>query len=809
MKPSGLRLAKSVVLSMVLSAAGCRPEGTSQVKDEPLRVAPSRAEFEPTFIGATRQLTLVVTNPARASHAVTPGIASPFAVPSGEISIGGGDSVELVLAFAPPAAGPFSSQLKLGETIVEVAGVGLEPLSCDPSTACVEISFDPQAGTCVSTVAADATACETNCILGQCFAGECVGAFKNCPDTACTVGVCSETAGCSHVRRECPAAPGACQEATCDDVTGCGFTDKIDGSLCGSDDCRSGTVDVCIGGACQTRSRPATGRCTNTWIPLNASPHSSAIAWDPTTHETLMLGSAEGSTNTTWGWNGARWGLHLPPASPPDRSSYAMVTNTKRNTVLLFGGQGFNDTWEWNGTTWLEYHPPLSPSARTGFAMAFDELHGRAVLFGGSGGGYRDDTWEWDGRTWVERQPAHRPPARGFHAMAWDPQQQRVLLFGGTDDPQFHDDLADTWAWDGNDWVQLTTNGVAPRASHGMTWDPIGNVMIVFGGYTGDASLDSTISFDGTSWTTRDTPQGPQFERGPILATDRQRNRAVMVNDGVWEWDGTTWVRVSSGPVVYSSRLFFDTLRASTNAIGYGATWAWDAGAWSDTGITTSTQLYSIVGSAWDSQRQRAVALSTQWQDAGTLTWEVENQAWVFRSAAGPSLDTSGNASLAWDGERQRVVLFGDRTGAITWEWDGNDWEPFTQDGGPPNRSSAAMAWDSSRQRTVLFGGAAASTRLNDTWERDGSGWTRLADGPAMFSTSGAAFDPVRQRTVLLGSTVSNGEQQTWEWDGATWTQLSLSVVPSRSSYDGQLLYDGAQQRIVLLRDAVLWRLEP
>jgi hypothetical protein len=808
MKPFGHRLAKSVVMLLVLAAAGCRPEGTSQVKDEQLRVEPSRVEFEPTFIGATRQLTVVVTNPARASHAVTPSIASPFAVPSGEISVGGGDSVDLSLSFAPSAAGPFTSQLKLGETTVEVSGVGLEPLSCDPSTECVEIVFDPQAGTCVSTVAAESTACETDCILGQCFAGECVGTFKNCPDTACTIGVCSETTGCSHVPRVCPAAPGPCQEAVCDNASGCGFADKIDGSLCGPDDCRSGTVDVCIGGACQTRNRPATGRCTNTWIPLNASPHSASIAWDPTTHETLMLGSTERSTNTTWGWNGARWVLHLPPASPPDRESYAMVTNTKRNTVLLFGGQGFNDTWEWNGTTWLEYHPSLSPSARINFAMAFDELRGRAVLFGGLGAGYLDDMWEWDGHTWIELQPAHRPPARGYHAMAWDPQHQRVLLFGGTNDPQYRSSFSDTWSWDGTDWVQLPTNSIASRSFHGMTWDPISNVMLAFGGYNGDSSLDSTISFDGTSWTTRNTPQGPQFNRGPILATDHQRNRAVMVNAGVWEWDGTTWVSVSPGPM-FASRLFFDAQRGSTTAIGYGATWAWDAGSWSDTGITTSTELYPVVGSVWDPQRQRGVAISTQWQDGGTITWEIENQTWTPRSAAGPSLNNSVDVPMVWDGERQRVVVFGGSTGAITWEWDGGSWEPFTQDAGPLNRISSAMAWDSSRQRTVLFGGVSASQRLNDTWERDGSGWTRLTDGPAMFSTSGAAFDPVRHRTVLLGSALSTGEQQTWEWDGTTWTLLSLGVVPSRSSYDGQLLYDGAQQRIVLLRDAVLWKLEP
>lgn len=78
---------------LVLFAVGCRPGGTSNVNDEPLRVAPARVEFEPTFIGATRRHTVTVTNPARTTHAVTSALAAPFAVPSSELSIGGGDSM--------------------------------------------------------------------------------------------------------------------------------------------------------------------------------------------------------------------------------------------------------------------------------------------------------------------------------------------------------------------------------------------------------------------------------------------------------------------------------------------------------------------------------------------------------------------------------------------------------------------------------------------------------------------------------------------------------------------------------------------
>ena len=525
------------------------------------------------------------------------------------------------------------------------------------------------------------------------------------------------------------------------------------------------------------------------------------------------------STNTTWGWNGQRWSLHLPPATPPDREGYQLVSNPLRNTVLLFGGRGINDTWEWDGVTWLERQPTTSPPGRGGFAMAFDERRGRAVVFGGErfGVGLLDDTWEWDGRTWLERQPAHRPPARQYHAMGWDPLRSRVLLFGGTNDPQFHNQLADTWEWDGTDWVQRSSGGVAPRAVHGMTWDPIGNVMLVFGGYTGDANNNSTVSWDGTAWTTRATPQPPPFSAGAILATDRRRNRAVMVNEGVWEWDGTVWVRRSEARSLSAQPMYFDTRVMQVATVAYSGMWHWSGTEWTSTNTyPVPTGYFHALG--YDPVRQRAVQVSTNYFDGGTETSEFDGQSWLRVPTPTGLRAQSGYlvAETMWDPARQRLVLFDGYPDAGTWEWDGTSWETFPDAGGPPTRQFNGLAWDSKRNRAVLFGGRQGFTATNDTWERVGTQWVQQAvdAGPPVHFPATLAYDPVRERTLLLAPNSTTGASETWEWDGTSWVRLSPAVAPalptaSNPEYYGHLVFDPVSQRVLLLRDGTLWRFEP
>jgi hypothetical protein len=72
---------------------------------------------------------------------------------------------------------------------------------------------------------------------------------------------------------------------------------------------------------------------------------------------------------------------------------------------------------------------------------------------------------------------------------------------------------------------------------------------------------------------------------------------------------------------------------------------------------------------------------------------------------------------------------------------------------GPHPRVGHAMAYDATHDRVVLFGGdVLADSRLNDTWEWDGTDWTQVADiGPSRRSNHSMAHDSARGRVVLFG----------------------------------------------------------
>jgi len=93
--------------------------------------------------------------------------------------------------------------------------------------------------------------------------------------------------------------------------------------------------------------------------------------------------------------------------------------------------------------------------------MAYDAARQRTVLFGGSRTGFGShlaDTWEWNGKNWVQIKPATSPPARWLHGMAYDSARGRTVMFGGI----FHQSptkFADTWEYIGPSLSTFTSFG--------------------------------------------------------------------------------------------------------------------------------------------------------------------------------------------------------------------------------------------------------------------------------------------------------------------------------------------------------------
>jgi hypothetical protein len=82
-----------------------------------------------------------------------------------------------------------------------------------------------------------------------------------------------------------------------------------------------------------------------------------------------------------------------------------MVFDTRRQTVVMFGGVAAGPTWlgemwEWNGNTWSAIEDgPNPPPARDLHAMAYDSDRDVVVVFGGRSGSaeFLGDTWELSG----------------------------------------------------------------------------------------------------------------------------------------------------------------------------------------------------------------------------------------------------------------------------------------------------------------------------------------------------------------------------------------------------------------------------
>jgi hypothetical protein len=314
--------------------------------------------------------------------------------------------------------------------------------------------------------------------------------------------------------------------------------------------------------------------------------HTHAMAYDPLLGATVLFAGngPRGANSETWIWDGTQW-TDLGTGSPPPVQFAAMARSSAAPGILLFGGfggRGMQDgTWHWDGDRWHELVSTNTPRARYRLALAHDALRDRTVLFGGDAGQCVElgDTWEWGAAGWQQMSPATSPGSRVFHAMAGDARRGRIVLFGGT---QRGTVLADTWEWDGTDWV---ARGFGPpgRFTHGMAYDSARGVVVVFGGRSSLGDLNDTWEWDGTTWRQPLPARAPSPRTQFAMGYDEFRSRTVVyggmtfdgssVFDETWEWDGVLWrQRANTSPPgarVAASLAYDESTRRSIVHGGY------------------------------------------------------------------------------------------------------------------------------------------------------------------------------------------------------------------------------------------------
>ncbi len=298
---------------------------------------------------------------------------------------------------------------------------------------------------------------------------------------------------------------------------------------------------------------------------------------------------------------------NLLDISPQPRSLHAMVYDTQRNVIVLFGGYSrlskedeggaLNDTWEYDGVTWRRIETAVSPSPRSGHTMAYDNKRGVVILFGGNSADspLLNDTWLYNGVSWQQQTNLLISPPRRSHAtMSYDPRTETVLLFGGYSGYSAND----LWEYDGLNWKQLDVELVETRLMYNPTFPKI-----VYGGNYGIVAFteDSIFSYTDQKWDVLSEPSANDVGLNQIFlltafSFDARRNIFVLfggqnIPNDTWEFDGNSWNRYES-PLSLTARsehaMVFDSEKNVTVLFG-GAdqdgtflndTWEYDGTTW-------------------------------------------------------------------------------------------------------------------------------------------------------------------------------------------------------------------------------------
>lgn len=123
----------------------------------------------------------------------------------------------------------------------------------------------------------------------------------------------------------------------------------------------------------------------------------------------------------------------------------------------------------------------------------------------------------------------HKPQARDIHGMVYDSLRHVMVLFGG--DSSGTSRLNDTWEYDGVDWSLINTPQKPSgrvNLSTGMVFDSNRGRTVLFGGLTAAGYVNDTWEYDGSTWIQINTPTSPTPRDAYAAAFDSTRNVVVL-----------------------------------------------------------------------------------------------------------------------------------------------------------------------------------------------------------------------------------------------------------------------------------------
>jgi hypothetical protein len=297
----------------------------------------------------------------------------------------------------------------------------------------------------------------------------------------------------------------------------------------------------------------------------------SALTFDPDHQVAVLFGGANSAgalLSSTFTYANKTWISVGDSTYPLPRSLFAFTTDPARGVIDLYGGlsesNNFFDYWTYQNNGFRQQTGTTGqPTDCVSPLTAFDTDRQKLVMLCDSSA-----TMDFDGTTWTTFDTSKTsPPSHRFAAMAYDQTLKKTVFFGGYDGVSAY--LNQTWLFDGTSWSQVKKNPAPFRSLTSMWWDPTLKKTVLYGGLGRLTANDRLTrfsdmwSFDGTGWLEIKPATTPGMRYGAAVVvdpktghalifggirvdTDATNNQVQVYANDMWEWDGTTWTKVTS-----------------------------------------------------------------------------------------------------------------------------------------------------------------------------------------------------------------------------------------------------------------------
>jgi hypothetical protein len=303
-----------------------------------------------------------------------------------------------------------------------------------------------------------------------------------------------------------------------------------------------------------------------------------SIAFDSMRGKLMVFGGRSsvdsGYKNDIYEWSGVDATLtnRTTGGTKPDvRYQAAMVYDSKRDRLLMFGGYGtmvYDDLWAWAPTTreWTQISfTGTRPTARYGHWMFYDPVRDKVYVYGLNQGNYQ--IWEYDPalNKWLDRTVTS-PPAgvsRSYFDVAFDSTRGKIMEIGGNYGGAYTTDI---WEWDTTTgaWAQAmpATGSTVPdgRYYHTVAYDSIRRVVLMVGGHVYITGKNTQVN-DSWEW---DPNLGIWTETTPVGVKPQPREQHLMAFNSLKD---TTYLFGGSvpGDTAYGPSEFWEYIPNATD----------------------------------------------------------------------------------------------------------------------------------------------------------------------------------------------------------------------------------------------------